>query len=228
MKLVCLPCAGGTMHLYEDLVKYLNPAIEVLEVEYSGHGTRKNEKPYGTSEEMVQDILRKIDDFINGDEYALLGYSMGCCAVLGVLKEKKDSLPKHVFMAAHCPTNKKCALDDESLKSRIIKLDGIPDEWRDNGLFWRMYLPIYRNDYRILNDFDYSLYRMKYRVPCTVFFSNKDISQQQIRCWEEFFEDSPKYINFSGGHFFIRSHAEEMAVIISNCFIKNQEDINGI
>ncbi|MFJ8100466.1 MULTISPECIES: thioesterase domain-containing protein [unclassified Lysinibacillus] len=40
IKLFCLPYAGGSAVMYNSLEKYINEVIEIIPLEYSGHGER--------------------------------------------------------------------------------------------------------------------------------------------------------------------------------------------
>ena len=46
MKLFCFTYAGGTASFYEQIEDLLPKSIEVIKLEYAGHGTRRKESFY--------------------------------------------------------------------------------------------------------------------------------------------------------------------------------------
>jgi len=226
MKLFCLSYAGGTTSFYDELESYLRPDIEVIKLEYAGHGKRHMEACYKNFDELSEDIFPQIIDLVKEKErYALMGYSMGSISVAVILKhiieETPLRLPCHVFLAAHEPETKKELMGyssaelDVYVKERTIRFGGIPEKLLNSKAFWRVYLPIYRADYSMIADFNFDNFIFHCDVPATVFYSETDTPRAKMEKWKNYFKYI-EYIEYSGTHFFINEWCGDMATRIKD------------
>lgn len=231
MQLVCYPFAGGTASFFDQLDPYLVGQVTLHKMEYAGHGTRHREPLYTSFAELAEDQYQKlVNDAASDGPYALFGYSMGCITAFEVLQRVvergKVPPPVHVFLAAHEPQTKRELLDftpdeqDEWIRRRTTAFGGIPEQLLHNKSFWRMYLPIYRADYRMIARYDFSHIDFTCRIPATVFYSETDTRLADMRKWKQHFTGPCDFYRYDGQHFFIRQHAVEMAAVI-------KEKLNG-
>jgi len=229
MKLFCLTFAGGTAAFYDRLEACLNPEISVIKLEYAGHGIRHRESFYGSFSELAEDMYRLIlQELARGDAseqtaepYALMGYSMGSISAAEVLKRiitcGKLPAPEQIFLAAHEPTSHTGLNDweasdfDEAVKKHTIQFGGIPERLVHNKSFWRVYLPIYKADYRMIENYDFSQLKVDQPVPVTVFYSETDTPYSRMKDWSKHFAGRCDYVRYDGPHFFIQEHCEEIA-----------------
>ena len=225
MKLYCFTCAGGSKSFFDFLDIYVKPYVEVIKMEYSGHGSRRREGFYESFLELAQDMYKDIYLHYNGEEYALFGYSMGSISVIEtlkyVLKREEIAVPIHVFLAAYAPSvqkelerMKEEELFDCWVRERTIRFGGIPENLINNESFWRICLPIYKADYMMLRKYDYRHINLKSDIPVTIFYSEKDTPHSQIKKWTRYFIGECEMIPFEGNHFFIRDHKQEIARVI--------------
>lgn len=112
MKLICLTYAGGNATFYDQLQKELSESVEVIAMEYAGHGQRHKEPFYKTFDELSRDLLRQLKEKVAvGEDYAIMGYSMGSISTVELLKrilqDPTLNNPVHIFLAAHEPATKK-------------------------------------------------------------------------------------------------------------------------
>lgn len=220
MKLICFTYAGGNSSFYDQLKNELLPDIELISIEYSGHGKRHSSPFYSNFYELADDMLAQINENIDMNEpYAIMGYSMGSISaieVLGKLIDKKMSLPVHVFLAAHEPQTKAFLADygneemDEFVKERTIQFGAVPEKLINNKSFWRVYLPVYRADYSIIGKYKFEDLKIKSDIPATVFYSESDTPFSDMKNWGRYFEKID-FIKYIGNHFFINEHFCEMA-----------------
>ena len=233
MKLFCFTYAGGTASFYEQIEDLLPKSIEVIKLEYAGHGTRRKESFYHDFTELAEDMYSFIASSLSKEEeYALMGYSMGCISVVEVLQliinRKELSLPKHIFLAAHEPQTKRILASysneelDELVKERTISFGAIPDRLVHNDSFWRMYLPIYRADYNMIGNYKFEDLVFSTNIPLTVFYSETDTPFEHIKKWTKFFGGLTEFVEYNGSHFFIWEHKSEMAKVILKCL---QEEV---
>ena len=72
---------------------------------------------------------------------------------------------------------------------------------------------MYRADYTIIAKYEFEKLDLKCQIPATVFYSETDTPIKDMKRWDRFFPCD--FFQFSGTHFFIQQHHEEMADIIS-------------
>lgn len=103
MKLFCFPHAGGSSSIY---LKWNNvientSKLEIIPLEYKGHGYRMDEDFYNDFDEMVGDMLKSVlDKLVLGDPFMIFGHSMGAYVAFKIanLLEKKTDLCKASFL----------------------------------------------------------------------------------------------------------------------------------
>lgn len=222
-QIFCFTCAGGNASFFDEIGKDLD-GIEIVKLEYAGHGTRHKEPSYRDFDELADDVFRELKSRYTGRDYALFGYSMGSIALAEVLKRilavSDMKLPSGVFLAAHEPHTKSELLDfsddelDEWVKERTIKFGGVPEKLLHNKAFWRMYLPLYRADYTLIGKYQFEKLDLKTEIPATVFYSETDTPLADMELWRNYFTGDCEYHRFEGAHFFIKEHHREMAGII--------------
>lgn len=226
MQLFCLTYAGGTAAFYDQLNAYIGDTIELIKLEYAGHGSRHKEPFYRDFFELANDMYNQIKERMNAEQqYALIGYSMGSISVVEILKliiEKKEiGFPKCVFIAAHEPITRlkvsgdEDGMSDELVKERTIKFGRIPERLINNKSFWRMYLPLYRNDYSIIGKYDFNVVTLKTNIPTVIFYSPTDTKIENMLLWNKYFIGTLDFVAYEGNHFFIEQHCEDMCRIIN-------------
>ena len=222
-QIFCFTYAGGNSSFFDVIEKDLY-GFELVKPEYSGHGSRHKEPFYKNFSELSDDMFEKIKSQYSGGEYALFGYSMGSITAVQVLEkiinDGKMPKPDRIFLAAHEPHTKSELQNfspdelDEWVKKRTVQFGAVPDELLNNKTFWRMYLPIYRADYSIIAKYDFKKFNLKTDIPAVIFYSETDTPLKEMKLWEKYFTGGCEYFEFSGTHFFIAQHHEEMAKIM--------------
>lgn len=226
-QLFCLTYAGGNASFFDDIEKDL-PEYNVVKLEYAGHGTRHKESYYGSFDELADDMYSLVKDAYLGDDYALLGYSMGSISLVEVLRrilsDSQFPNPFHVFLAAHEPHTKAEIADfssnelDGYVKQRTLKFGAVPEVLLNNNAFWRMYLPLYRADYSLIGKYKFDELDIESQIPATIFYSETDTPTEEMMQWRNYFVGDCDFHSYDGTHFFIRDHHREMAEIIRKIF----------
>ncbi len=220
-QLFCLTYAGGNASFYDQIEEEL-PGLELVKIEYPGHGARRREAFCESFDELADDALRELEKSYEGGEYALFGYSMGSITVSEVIRKIEQSgnrLPCRVFLAAHEPQTKAelsgFAPDevDEWVKERTIRFGALPDSLINNKTYWRVYLPLFRADYTLISKYRFEELSIRTRIPATVFYSPTDTKPEDMKQWDKFFDC--EFYEYPGTHFFIQQHHKEMADIIA-------------
>ncbi|QNR66938.1 thioesterase II family protein [Paenibacillus peoriae] len=101
--LLCLPYAGGSLHIYNKWKRHGGHEIKIIGMEYSGRGKRFNEQLYKNFDEAIHDIYVSIKQSIllnNSDSYYIFGHSLGGIMAFELVRRYVDICPKHVFISA--------------------------------------------------------------------------------------------------------------------------------
>lgn len=132
-------------------------------------------------------------------------------------------LPDHIFLAAHEPYSRKelagfnNATLDEWIQERTIRFGGISESLIHNKRFWRVCLPVYQADYKIIGNYDFRQPNIITKISTTIFYFETDIPYSRIKDWKYYFIGECDLIPFEGNHFFIYRHEREiMDTIIKN------------
>lgn len=228
--LFCFTFAGGTAAFYDSFEQCLTDDIQVIKLDYSGHGKRHHEPLLSnfkqTADDLFSIITRDYAEIVyNPDnEVALMGYSMGSITAVEILNRflALDGVcrPAHVFLAAHEPVSNHTLENlpedrvDEYVKERTIAFGGIPDRLVHNKSFWRMYLPLYKADYLMIARYHFEELHLHTDIPVTIFYSESDTKYQDMQNWRKYFEGKCDYVEYKGSHFFIHDYYKEMSEVI--------------
>ena len=223
IQLFCFTFAGGTAAFFDPIENDLGD-VEVVKLEYPGHGTRHKEPFCRDFNELGDDLYSFFKKNYHGGKYALFGYSMGTISLSEVLKrilrDRSVQEPIRVFLAAHEPHQKEeldgffAGVSDEWVKTRTIRFGAVPAKLQDNQSFWRVYLPIYRADYEMIGRYNFDRLDLSTTVPATIFYSEQDTPEKDMELWKKYFIGECELHEYNGPHFFIQEHHSEMAEVI--------------
>jgi surfactin synthase thioesterase subunit len=206
---------------------YMAPGISLHPVELAGRGKRINEPLYITIDDAVEDVFQQIAGQLNGMPYALFGHSMGS-AIAYRLAQKLNVLgyppPLHLFFSGRgAPHVKKRnekkfhLMDDTSFKREVIELGGTPAEVFDYQQLLDIYMPMLRNDFRIVEMEAWNEYITPLEASISVFLGKEErLSPEECTGWKEHTKHSCAIHYFNGGHFFLQHHTREIVSCINH------------
>ncbi|PYG89067.1 surfactin synthase thioesterase subunit [Ruminiclostridium sufflavum DSM 19573] len=227
IKLFCVPYAGASSMVYSKWKKGLADFIELQEVELPGRGRRYSSPFCGNIDEAVEDIIKQIESKISdGGKYAFFGHSMGTLIVYELvnrIKEVYDSEPVHIFFSGRNSPDIKVenkvvhTLSDEEFKFELNKFGGIPDQIFENEELAKIFIPILRADYKLIDTYNYAKKKTKLNTDMTVFYGTEDAYiKSDIKSWEKYTTRRCDFIEYEGGHFFINTYMKEIICDINN------------
>lgn len=221
MKLICVPYAGGTTEIFSDFTSHFSEAVQVIALDYAGHGKRRKEPYYEHFNDMVCDMASEINKITeNGESIALFGYSMGSVVVYEILAQKLlHAKAKYVMLASHEAPSEEWdskKFSEESEEDFFLEIQkmggfvGVDTSILQNRFFRRLHFdPLYA-DYLLIGDYKMSS-AVKLPVEATFYYSKNDMTKEQAEVWRDFFEGELEIIEIGKNHFFINEHAKEMA-----------------
>lgn len=230
MILFCLTYAGGSEVIYYKWRRYLDASIQLNPVELKGRSKRYGEGLYETLDEAVEDIFRNIKDKIIYNDYAIYGHSMGSLLAYELyykIKEQNVKIPKHIFFSGYkAPSIIKkgeviSTLSDYDFMKKIMELGGTPGELMNNDELLQLFIPILRNDFRIVENYIYK--EREDNIWCDVSILNgkeDSIKLEEIIAWENHVGKGIKIYNFEGNHFFINNNVENITNVINKTLTK--------
>lgn len=228
MRLICLPFAGGSSLFFSEWKGCLGKEIELVPMEYAGHGKRFCEELTDTFQSTLDDIITKIEKLTDTD-YALFGHSMGAVYVyeaVKIIEARGLRRPSLVIVSgseAPYEQDKKqlYKLNRMDFLEELYKFGGIPQEAYENEELMELLYPILFNDVRNLE-----LYRLDHRAsvpqkiqsPVLVLYGDEDedFGEKEAVKWQAYCTQENVVQGFCGGHFFIESRKEEVCELLRN------------
>lgn len=224
IQLVCVPYAGGSAGVYSKWAMGFSGSISVVPFELSGRGRRFSEPFYESFDAAVDDLFRFVTN-LQSDNIALWGHSMGVLLVFELAHKMLTQgypAPIHIFVSGRYPPNISSTrkvlhtMPEDEFKEEIAKMGGTPAEVFDNEELWDIFSRILRADYKILETYQFQAKPATLITDLTVLHGKNDteVNQYGVEGWETFTMGSCHYINFDGGHFFIKDKQQEITRLI--------------
>lgn len=232
MILFCLPYAGGSEAIYYKWKDYLDSSINLYPIKLKGRGKRFDETFYESLEEAVDDIFSNIKDKIYDSDYAIYGHSMGSLLAYELyykINEMSARKPKHMFFSGYkAPSMIKkrentYTLPDYDFMKKVMDLGGTPEELMKDKELLEIFLPIIRNDFKILETYNYKKRENKIECDVSILNGKQDsINLEEILAWKNHVCKSFKVYRFEGNHFFINNNIENITSIINATLVKEK------
>lgn len=220
LNLYCIGYAGGSaLATYSRWARLLPEGIQRIPLELPGHGKRMAEALISNVDAAVNDFLRTMGDEIRDTPYALYGHSMGATLAYEVCRAASNKglpAPQALFLSGRNPPHHSYPqrhihlLDDESFLEEIRQLGGTPGDFFEMKSLMMAFLPILRNDYRIIELYRQSLPMHVTSADIVFFRSDQDtlVSAQASDEWQRYTSGKFRVQDFTGGHFFINEQAQ--------------------
>jgi pyochelin biosynthesis protein PchC len=222
VRVVCFPHAGGSASYFRTWARFVPDRVEVLAVCYPGREDRFAE-PQPASLDQLADQIADAGGGLAGVPLILFGHSMGALVAYETavrLRARSVTLVVLCVSGVDAPgqlTESDFAnSSDADLLAEFDSLDGTDTDLFDYPELVDLVLPIIRSDYRICED--YARARNAVRptavlsAPIAAYFGDRDpeLDLPGVAAWSELTLSTFVMRVFTGGHFYLAEHAEEL------------------
>lgn len=211
--LFLFPFAGGSEFSFPHFKKQLQQYFQVHVISYPGRGTRIMEPLSSKLNDLVEDAVRQIKQ-ANTNQFCCIGHSFGTLVLYETLKSLRknaDPLPFHIFMLGRkAPSHPGFRLHgiwhelpDDSFMDRIMDIGGMPETVRNNREFMSYFLPVIRNDIRLMEEYAY-VAENPFDLPFTLINGTQDPAYdvELVLGWQHETSQQITSHELPGGHFF--------------------------
>ncbi len=224
-----LPYAGGSAAaLYGKWAARLPGSVQVVPLELAGHGRRMAEPFDERLESAVADLLRGVREVARAQQpYALFGHSMGCMLAYEIVKALEQARlpsPRAVFVSGRQPPHMRHRHDnlhlvsDEVFLSEIGRLGGTPKSFFEVPELVKMFLPILRSDYRLIERYRCQEPLHVMNAELVLLHGDRDplASKPGIFEWRRYTRRGLRVQEFAGDHFFVNQHTDAICQLVAD------------
>ena len=210
VQLLCFPHAGGAASWYAPLARAMEPACEVIAVQYPGRQERRNEPLVGTVADLADGVVPSV--LAGADRpLTLFGHSLGASVAFEVaqrLEERGVALVALLVSGRTAPCRERGgtvhALPDEDLLAEVTALGGTDAAALADHEVRAMVLPGLRGDYRCAETYRFSPPGL-ISAPIHVLVGAEDpqVGVDEARDWARHTRGASTLRVFPGGHFYL-------------------------
>ncbi|MEU9232753.1 thioesterase II family protein [Streptomyces subrutilus] len=218
VRLVCFPHAGGSASFFRDWPRHLDPSVEVVAVRYPGREGRFGEPLVPTMDALSPQIAAELLA-APPVPTVLLGHSMGAAVAYESLLRLEAAGADHFTRLCVSgrglapPTAEAPPRTDEDLIAAVTSLGGTHAEvWNDPDLR-ELFLPIIRNDYRLIDEYRRREDAPPLRAGVMTLTGDRDphVTPLDAQDWSAVTTGAFTSHVFEGDHFYLIPHAAQVA-----------------
>lgn len=225
INLICFPFAGGSAYSYASFQQFVPNNIKLITVEPPGRGKRIDQPLLPDIQSIANDVYDQVKPLLK-EPYAFYGHSMGTIVAYLITKRIiKEGLPQplHLFVSGRMGPSAKDNephihhLPQNEFREKLKEIGGSPDEFLDDDNLMSFFEPILRADFRSNELYEYEGITAPFDIPVTVMIGKEEkINEYEAMAWQQETTKPIEVYWFSGGHFFILDHVQEIMRIIGN------------
>lgn len=212
VKVFCLPYAGGNSSIYYSWKNKVKKGIDIIPIEYMGHGKNIMEGLYSSIDEAVNDILAKITDKID-DDYIIYGHSMGALLTFETacrLCAEKFKKPLKIILAGIRPPHlikkdrKITHLSKDEFMYEVYSMGEMSKEVYQDRELYNLYYNILYSDFCLVEQYSVVENNKKIDVPTIVLAGQLD-HEAPKKCmleWKNYIAGNFQFFTLPGNHFF--------------------------
>jgi medium-chain acyl-[acyl-carrier-protein] hydrolase len=213
-RVYCVPHAGGSASVFAELRQALRPEFEVVSLEPAGHGRRMMEPLPDSVADSADDLYRTLRDALRPQD-VLLGHSLGGWIAYEVAVRCQcygTTRPRLLVCSGSAPPPPAPAvrglstLPEPEFLAAVGAFGRLPSRVFDDPNLRRIYLPILRKDYQLVDEY----HSAPRPVDCDVLVlrgSTDALTAPGTGDWSLFTRRAHHVQDFDGGHFFLYEQA---------------------
>jgi surfactin synthase thioesterase subunit len=219
---VCFPHAGGSASYYYALSELLAPAVEICALQYPGRQDRRSQPGIEKLSELADQASAAIAG-LDDRPLALFGHSMGSTLAFEVALrlQERGRCPVTLFASGYpAPSRLRGGnvhrRDDAGVVAELRLLAGTDPAWLEDPDLLAAFLPPIRSDYTAIETHPRDP-GSTVECPITMFVGDNDphTTLAEARAWQEHTSEPFDLQIYSGGHFFLDDHWQQVADAIS-------------
>lgn len=226
-RLICLPYAGGGAAVFRAWHEHLPETVEVCPVQLPGRETRFQEPPIDSLPALVAQLAPALRPLLDRP-FAIYGHSMGALigfALAQRLRADYGLAPTHLLVGARRAPQVPAAgapvhqlAEDEFVDALRQRYNGIPTVLLQQPELLRLFLPILRADFKLLETYVYTG-PPALECPVVVFGGAQDalVAQADLDAWAGVTSGPCVRHTLPGGHFFLQSHRDLLLAGLRAC-----------
>lgn len=210
IKLITIPFAGDMGFSFMQWKEIFSDKVKLCNIVYPGRGGSLEEDYAKSWSELIDNVYKQILKEVSDDDYVIFGHSMGSIVLYEIyykLIKNKCKMPKFIiFSGSDIPKGEHenlSELDEEAFKEYFYDLGGFSSESLENEELLEYIFEVLREDVRLLDEYEYVLKDQKINCPVVVMNGKDDDLISTKEDWAKLTNKSCKYIEFSGGHFYL-------------------------
>jgi len=218
-KLIGFHHAGGSASALARLRRLLVPALDVHLVELPGRGRRIKQPLQTDRAALVEQLYTELSAHFT-EPYALFGHSLGgllAYELAQLVIARGGVVPRALFVAATPAPNLwplvrgRHLLPDAEFIAVLREQGGTPEDLFDHPEMRELLLPILRADFALCEEPPDA--RLP-ALPCPIHVSgglHDYVSHEHLMPWRDATTREFSLSWYDGGHFFVRSHGEQLS-----------------
>lgn len=212
LKIFCLPYAGGSASIYSEWVSFYGENVEIIPIEYKGHGSRFCEPFYNCINEAAFDVAKKISEQ-KPKNYAIFGHSMGCLIAVEsamLLQQTFNCPPKAVIVGGTRPLHlydkeeKILHLPKDEFMNKFFEMGQMTDEVVQKPELMDLLYDVFYADVKMIEEYKAPEVHEKLRMPLYISAGLSDGATplDEMQDWREYAGNDFYLDFFEAGHFF--------------------------
>jgi len=224
-RLMCLPHAGGSAPFFLPMSVAFSPRVDVVAIQYPGRQDRRGERPIddiAVLADRIHDILGRQPDL----PLTFFGHSMGAVIAFEVTRrlEADGHGPVRLFASGRrAPSTFRDETvhlrDDAGILAEVRSLNGTASSVLGDDEMMRAALPALRADYCAAETYECAP-EITVNCPISVLVGDSDpkTTLDEANTWAKHTSGSFDIQVFTGGHFFLSDHGDEIIKILDQHF----------
>lgn len=219
LRLLCLHYAGGSARIFRPWTASMPKDIDVLPVQLPGRERRMRQVPFTRMDPVIEALTPAVLPYLDR-AFAIFGHSMGASIGYELAQRLRHShglTPVLLAVSARQAPSRPQSRDeaykqpDPEFVEHLREMGGTPDAVLANAELMELMLPLIRADFELINTYEPAP-QPPLPCPVTAFggVSDPEISRQDLEAWSEITGGRFQLQMFSGDHFFLDTHHEEL------------------